>query len=252
MSWRKAHSLETLRLQFNRRYPNRSKASDGFIGDTAHQATPSDHNPDRNGIVHAGDFTHDPAVGMDIDRLTDELAATRDPRIKYIIANGWILDSRPQFNPWQWVRYTGSNPHNKHFHLSVMPGIGDQGHEWKLPSFNNAPEVDDLDHVQRTALFQVRHELRDRWTSFLEVPGGGPKPDGLTLLEFAMWNHKHAADLQSKADEQNVVIAELAAKVAEVRGLDAEKLITDLTVAIQEGADSAQVNIDVNVKGVIQ
>lgn len=114
--------------------------SDGGIGDAAHASRDSDHNPwvkdGGAGIVTARDFTHDPANGMDIDRLTDELAASRDPRIKYIIANGWILDSRPGNNPWRWVRYYGSNPHNKHFHLSVMSSkaLYDDTRPWDLPS----------------------------------------------------------------------------------------------------------------------
>src|SRR5882757_10204183 len=125
MTWRVARSLDVLLDELNRAFPSRSKASDGSIGDTNHLAegwTESDHNPwyplPNGGIVTARDYTHDPASGVDIGQLSDELAASRDPRVKYIIANGWILDSRPQFNPWQWVRYTGSNPHDHHLHLS--------------------------------------------------------------------------------------------------------------------------------------
>ncbi|MGI8308403.1 hypothetical protein [Saccharopolyspora hattusasensis] len=88
MTWRVARSLETLRQQFNTAFPQRSKESDGGIGDTNHQNRTSDHNPwvgpaaDGLMLVTARDFTHDPDVGMDIDRLTDELAASRDNRIK--------------------------------------------------------------------------------------------------------------------------------------------------------------------------
>lgn len=63
MSWRKAHSLTTLLDQFNTACPYRSKKSDGFIGDENHKHRFSYHNPDRSGIVPAGDFTHDPAQG---------------------------------------------------------------------------------------------------------------------------------------------------------------------------------------------
>lgn len=143
-SWRVARSVRTLFDQFNRRYPNRSRASDGTIGDANHQGTNSDHNPwyprPNGGIVTAGDFTHDPAHGMDIDRLTDELVAARDPRIKYIIANRMILDTRPQFSPWQWRPYSGSNPHDHHFHLSVMDSpICDDPRPWALASFGDDP-----------------------------------------------------------------------------------------------------------------
>jgi hypothetical protein len=122
MVWRVANSLLVLRDQINAAFPGRSTISDGFIGDANHQNSDSDHNPWYGpGIVTAGDFTHDPAHGFDIDKFTDQLAASRDRRIKYIIANGYILDSRACCNPWQWVRYYGSNPHTSHVLASRTP-----------------------------------------------------------------------------------------------------------------------------------
>lgn len=135
MAWRVAKSLDTLLGQINARFPNRDKASDGSIGDPAHQSRDSDHNAWFGpGIVTARDFDHDPRGGLDCDELTDQLAEARDPRLKYMIFNRWILDSRPQFNPWRWVRYTGSNPHTSHMHLSVMPNSScDSTARWNLP-----------------------------------------------------------------------------------------------------------------------
>lgn len=140
-SWRVAWSLITLRDQIDARFPDRSRISDGYIGDVNHQNTDSDHNPWYGpGIVTAADWTHDPAHGFDIDQFTDELAASRDPRIKYIIANGWILDSRPQFSPWQWVKYYGSNPHTSHVHVSVMANpICDATNRWNVPMLGGVP-----------------------------------------------------------------------------------------------------------------
>ncbi|MGW1679401.1 hypothetical protein [Saccharopolyspora sp. NPDC002376] len=173
MAWRVARSLETLRQQFNARYPDRSTASDGGIGDAAHASRSSDHNPwvgpaaDGLMLVTARDFTHDPTNGMDLDRLTDELAASRDPRIKYLIGNGLILDSRPGNNPWKWMPYSGSNPHRKHFHISVHADIrlADDPRPWNLPSFGSTPtpspptEVDDLTPEQSRQLSEIHHEL---------------------------------------------------------------------------------------------
>ena len=195
MSWRIAASLETLRAQFNQRYPNRSKASDGGIGDAAHASRSSDHNPwvkDGNGVgvVTARDFTHDPGVGMDIDRLTDELAASRDPRIKYIIANGYILDSRPGMNPWRWMRYSGSNPHTKHFHLSVMSSANlyDDARPWNLPSFGGAPAApvengdDDLTPEQDAMLRRIENELLGPRGSRGEITGWGTEVGPRTVV----------------------------------------------------------------------
>ncbi|TWP47439.1 hypothetical protein FKR81_32530 [Lentzea tibetensis] len=144
MAWRVANSLLTLRDQIDRRFPGRNRVSDGYIGDSNHQNTDSDHNPWYGpGIVTAADWTHDPGAGFDIDRFTDELAASRDPRIKYIIANGLILDSRPQFNPWKWMPYTGSNPHRSHVHLSVVASpASDDTRPWNIPMLGGAPNPD--------------------------------------------------------------------------------------------------------------
>lgn len=130
MSWRPAKSLEKLRAQINDAYPNRSKASDGMIGDTAHASTMSDHNPNSQGVVTAFDITHDPAHGLDIGELSDTLNASRDPRIKYLIANGLILV--PDDYGWDnWQPYSGADPHTNHLHVSVY-GDYDNTSDWNI------------------------------------------------------------------------------------------------------------------------
>lgn len=141
MTWRVAKSIVTLRSQLDAAFPNRSKASDGTIGDAAHKAEGwenSDHNPwyppPDGGIVTAVDITHDPAHGVDINQLSDQLVATRDSRIKYVIANRLILDSREADWPWQWRPYLGTDPHTNHLHLSVMDSpLCDDPRPWALP-----------------------------------------------------------------------------------------------------------------------
>jgi hypothetical protein len=129
MAWRLAKSLETLRSQVNAKWPNRDKSSDGTIGDAAHQATNSDHNPNSAGVVTAMDITHDPAHGLDARKLAETLVASRDPRIKYIISNAQIVSS--QVSPWQWRSYTGANAHRAHVHISVS-GDYDDTRSWNL------------------------------------------------------------------------------------------------------------------------
>jgi lysozyme family protein len=132
MTWRLAKSLVTLRDQVNAKWPNRDKSSDGTIGDAAHQATDSDHNPNSAGVVTAMDITHDPAHGLDARKLAETLVASRDPRIKYIISNAQIISS--VVSPWQWRTYTGSNAHRKHVHISVTgsAGLYDDTRPWNL------------------------------------------------------------------------------------------------------------------------
>lgn len=126
-----ANSLAVLRAQIDAAYPNRKKTSDGWLGDAAHQARKSDHNPNIVGVVQALDITHDPP-GMDTYRLAEALRANRDPRIKYVISNGKIFSSL--VSPWQWRTYTGSNAHDRHIHISVDddPSKYDDGRAWNL------------------------------------------------------------------------------------------------------------------------
>lgn len=120
MSWHLAPALVTLRDQVNKRWPKRSKASDGAVGDTSHKARKSDHNPDSQGRVHAIDITHDPKGGFDSYRFAEHLRTAKDPRISYVISNKKIFSST--VSPWIWRTYKGSNPHSAHVHVSVRSG----------------------------------------------------------------------------------------------------------------------------------
>lgn len=133
MSWKIAGSLVTLRGQINDLSPNRSKISDGTIGDAAHSSRASDHNPDSSRIVRALDVTHDPAHGIAGKVLANALLASRDPRIKYIISDGEIASGAAGPKPWQWRKYSGANKHTMHMHLSVVAGkAGDDNRPWVL------------------------------------------------------------------------------------------------------------------------
>jgi len=129
MSWRLARGLDKLRSQVNARWPNRSRKADGTIGDRAHAARASDHNP-RGGIVHALDLTHSPGTGLDIHGLADRLRQSKDPRISYIISNRRIASSKQN---WAWRRYTGSNPHSGHMHISIRSNPqADKTNDWRI------------------------------------------------------------------------------------------------------------------------
>lgn len=136
VKWRMARSLDKLLGQINAAYPNRSKASDGGIGDTAHSARASDHNPNGKGVVQARDFTHDPAKGLGGRALADALFASRDKRIKYIISDGQIASGYGSAHPFGvWRKYTGKNAHRKHVHISVRnePEFYDDASPWTIP-----------------------------------------------------------------------------------------------------------------------
>lgn len=136
--WRVAKSLDALLAQLNERAPKRSKKHDGSIGDTAHAARKSEHNPDAKGVVRARDYTHDPANGLDAGKVTEAIRRSRDRRTLYIIFNGRIAkaytDKRTGAAPFVWQAYTGPNPHAHHFHLSVVedPALYDDVRPWAI------------------------------------------------------------------------------------------------------------------------
>lgn len=135
-----AKSLDVLRGQIDQRYPNRSKVSDGWIGDPAHAARDSDHNPDDDGVVKALDITHDLVNGPDTWAMAETLRKNRDRRIKYVISNGRaFVGNHGTWNgnnvgAWTWFKYTGANNHAKHVHVSVLgeAAIYDASESWNL------------------------------------------------------------------------------------------------------------------------
>lgn len=119
-AWFVPDSLKALRDEVNARWPDRSTASDGTIGDTAHSQSQSEHNPVGHqfgpqygtpGAVHAMDIT---AEGIDVQVLLDALIG--DQRVWYVIHDGHIWSKT---YGWEKRPYTGSNPHRTHVHVSL-------------------------------------------------------------------------------------------------------------------------------------
>ena len=112
MAWHLAPALEQLRAEVNKKWPNRSKASDGTIGDASHSARTSDHNPNSRGSVNAMDIT---VAG--IDKGTLIAVAKKHPSVRYIISDRRIMNR--DIGNFRSRPYSGSNPHTKHVHISL-------------------------------------------------------------------------------------------------------------------------------------
>lgn len=130
---RLCYALAQLRSQINTAFPNRNKASDGWIGDAAHAASNSEHNPNRAGVVRALDITHDPSSGVDGHRLAADAIAELDRRgvSAYVIFAGRIRSTLVMRGVWR--TYTGPNPHNTHVHISYITGYDNRA-AWPLPT----------------------------------------------------------------------------------------------------------------------
>ena len=101
-------------------WPKRKKASDGLLPSKAHvhQNPNSDHNSG-----YAVDLTDDVKSGVDCAFIYKELQ--KDKRVKYLIFKGKIWSKKTGESI-----YSGINQHNKHLHISIKEGCGDDTSPW--------------------------------------------------------------------------------------------------------------------------
>ena len=130
---------QQLREQIDDAFPDRDRASDGWIGDTKHAARKSDHNPTNEGIVRAIDIDADlRAHKSEAFDLADQLRllARFDKRISYIIFNGKIASWRRNY---KWRKYTGINPHKTHIHISFTAKGDEDRSMFRIPLLTGEP-----------------------------------------------------------------------------------------------------------------
>lgn len=220
--------LVALRSEFNQRAPSRDKSSDGWIGDAAHSARDSDHNPDSRGLVHAVDVDEDlrvPGLSMAecVAHIVERHRTGADNRLTYIIYERTIWSAS---NDWRARPYTRSNPHDKHAHFSAS--------YVKARERNTAPwgirtlEVPTVTQPAPPTAAQVADAV---WAKIMQIPGttgtAGQRTAG-TLLQYLYSKESIAArvvellwgDLAAGGTE-GTPLYELADEVRKVReGLD--------------------------------
>jgi hypothetical protein len=124
--------LKTLFAEFDRIAPSRDKASDGSIGNAAHEQEVSDHNPDETGSVpiHDVDKTNEVhAIDVDTDFRESDLSMEKvvqfllgrcrsgaEKRLRYIIYYRRIWSAS---SGWVQKAYTGPSAHTEHAHFSA-------------------------------------------------------------------------------------------------------------------------------------
>ncbi len=210
-AWRVAPSLDELLSQLDALAPDRSRRSDGSIGDAAHASRASDHNPwwslAGQAYVTARDFTHDPAGGLNCQLLAGALTRARDQRVKYVIWNRQIMSGAGGPDPWVWRPYGGSNPHSAHLHLSVVADARSLVRiPWQLPTLLPAvpaavPVEDDVSWTHDQGAPAVPDLYRD---------GLPPLVDPLWALANATAHAAHARDAAAAAVD---AVAELRTEV---------------------------------------
>lgn len=131
--WVLTKGMATLRKEFDILAPLRDKASDGTVGDLAHQKeAASGHNPDITGAAEYRDgdkLNEVRAVDIDSDLRTPSLtmeivvqhlvllgrAGKLAKWVRYMIYNGRIWAAS---DGWKTRSYTGASKHTEHLHVS--------------------------------------------------------------------------------------------------------------------------------------
>lgn len=218
--WRLATSLVVLRDEIGHLWPDRSKASDGTIGDTLHATRVSDHNPNAAGVVRAFDITHDPEHGPDGNALAEQLrdiGKAGHPAPWYVVWNRRIAS---RTYGWVWQDYEGPDPHTNHVHVSVVQAAAgyDSSRPWGVTDEGTDMQVADFFRFKLPNLAKPK------------------KVDGTyETVEFgamAAYDHKRIADLE-------VTVAALAAKT----GLTA----AEIQAAAKAGAADALDDITLTI-----
>ena len=137
MKPRLSRSAIQLREQIDDAFPDRDRASDGWLGDARHSTRKSDHNPDADGWVRAIDIDRDlhgkgrkPDVMPDLADQIRLAGKSGDKRIAYVIFNGKIASPR---KAWAWRPYDGINKHNHHAHISFTQKGDEDGSFFNIP-----------------------------------------------------------------------------------------------------------------------
>ncbi len=119
--WAVPPSLRQLLVQVDEAYPLRHGA-DGTVAGQGHylNSPKSDHTPDKNGWVRAGDIGE--VTENDAFDVAEAVRLSQDPRIKYVIHESRIYSSynHPNGLPFTWRSYYGSNRHLQHVHFSLL------------------------------------------------------------------------------------------------------------------------------------
>lgn len=188
-SWRMNKAFAPLNRALRKRYPNIVIYG---IGDPAHQATKSDHNPNKYGRVNAEDymlrngFDHADAVWLCAWLIQDK-------RTKYVIFNRRIWEWDTQ----EWRPYGGKNPHTDHVHHSVHDSADNNDGEWQLEK--KAEVAEDMD-------------AKDVW-----LYNTGTAEEPYQAVGRLRTIHTHSSALRTE-------VTQLGKEVAEIKGM-----LVDLT-----------------------
>jgi len=183
--------LKQLFAELDQIAPNRGHASDGSIGDTAHQHEVSDHNPDETGSVPIHDADHINEVhaidvdvdlrepGLDMETIVQFLLGRcrsgAERRLRYMIYNRRIWEAD---NGWKQRTYTGASAHTEHAHFSASYDTDKEAStaSWHLEDIPVALTAADKTWITSTIRAEVANVAAEVWEYQLEDPTSTKTP----------------------------------------------------------------------------
>lgn len=223
--------LQNLRRQVNDAFPARDKASDGWIGDAAHQAETSGHNPDDtagsrpawNGDpdalpeVRAWDMDSDLGQpGVDAQDVVDHIR--RLPGLtgvlRYMIFNHRMYHERDGFAP---TAYDGASGHEEHIHFEgawAQAADSNTTFDYRLediPMPLNPADLSNIRGIIREELAAQRDDIATQvWATKGDVDttaaGVNLQPRG-SILDYTSGEHHR---IEEKVDKVLAIVTPVA------------------------------------------
>lgn len=193
-SWILTLGLQNLRSQINAWAPDRDHTSDGTIGDAAHQAEVSGHNPDdtpgsrpewnsdpdSTPEVRALDIDVDFRNGATAQELVDHIVGLKPSSVlRYVIYNRRIYEAS---NGWKSRTYTGESAHTEHIHFSgaySQASDNNTTYNYRLEDIPVALTSADKTWIQQQIAASVSATVA-ALTRQTQLLGPDKKPDGTT------------------------------------------------------------------------
>jgi hypothetical protein len=193
--------LKALFAELDRIAPGRDKASDGSIGDAAHQAEVSDHNADEVGSVpiHDADKANEVhAIDVDNDLRQADLTmetvvqfllgrcrSGAEKRLRYVIYNRRIWSAS---TGWVQKWYSGASPHTEHAHFSAS-------YESAREADTSSWHLEDLVALTNAEIVKIADTV---WNRMFESPYDGTKKYAWQYLRYAVSRDTAAAAVEGK------------------------------------------------------